>query len=652
MLDESYIDEEILLDEEEKNDIKSFPKINATKEDIIEAIKLCLKVSPLINASNTLINSVYSILSSLYIDDKKYVIIEAPTGSGKTIIGFVVYFCTLYLQQKFENNLIPGEPKQEPFSSLTYFLTSSKMLQEQIDSDLDRFDFRNHISMLKGTINYNCIDATTQEIKNQKRKAIGGNFVDLTKVSVKYSDRSCIGMNMAERESYFPHCNSICPYQLARSEASEKSCSVLNYAYFLNVLRSDFNPFFGIRYLTIADEAHLIPDIVCNIFNYEFTQYLCNRILKVLQELNFAYGAQYIDEVREKLTPCFKFFQTEFENNSKQNAIKVLSHFAALEDFEKVFFKLKLLKPEILNTHKVQLGKIDETLKAILLWFDSMNKLITERPEDVYYESELIAHDKVSDQKVYKHIVKDLSEAEMVKKFFLSKLNKGIFMSATLGNIDEYAELMGIPKNEYSGFRLKSTFDFSKSPISITKSGWLNYANFDKNIDKVLMDAIKICENTHPKEKGIIHTSTFKICDLLKQKIQPGIVKDVERYLFYKTSEEKENCVKKLMNSTTPYIIIGPSLYEGLDLKDDKGRFNILIKAPYAQLSPYIKKKIERFPFWYNRNVLEKIVQAIGRTNRSVKDYSKVYLLDSCFDKIIYDCNDNITNRIVYKSIY
>ena len=126
MLDESYIDEEILLDEEEKNDIKSFPKINATKEDIIEAIKLCLKVSPLINASNTLINSVYSILSSLYIDDKKYVIIEAPTGSGKTIIGFVVYFCTLYLQQKFENNLIPGEPKQEPFSSLTYFLTSSK----------------------------------------------------------------------------------------------------------------------------------------------------------------------------------------------------------------------------------------------------------------------------------------------------------------------------------------------------------------------------------------------------------------------------------------------------------------------------------------------------------------------------------------------
>ena len=71
-----------------------------TQEDIVEAIKACLKVSPLINPSNSLINTVYTVLKSMFLEDKKYVILEAPTGSGKTIIGFMTFFCVQYLQTK------------------------------------------------------------------------------------------------------------------------------------------------------------------------------------------------------------------------------------------------------------------------------------------------------------------------------------------------------------------------------------------------------------------------------------------------------------------------------------------------------------------------------------------------------------------------
>ena len=95
-----------------------------------------------------------------------------------------------------------------------------------------------------------------------------------------------------------------------------------------------------------------------------------------------------------------------------------------------------------------------------------------------------------------------------------------------------------------------------------------------------------------------------------------------------------------------PFVIIGPSLYEGIDLKDDFGRFNILIKVPYAGLDDYIREKMKRYPFWYKRNTLQKITQAIGRTNRSVNDYSKVYLLDNCFEMLIWELPDYIINRL------
>lgn len=641
MIDESVLDQDMLdtgiLDYVEPEKDLHYNIRNVEQKDIIEAVKACLKVSDLIQPNKSLVNSVFAILTTLYLEDKKYAIIEAPTGSGKTIIGFMVYFCTQYLhyrcEQKDQLNSIakPGEP----LKNVAYFLTSAKMLQEQIDKDLDRFTFRDYISMVKGVDNYECIDAT----KKAKHMLAPGE-------KIKYSERSCIGMVKKDRQIIYSHCDNICSYQLARLEASEKSCTVLNYAYFLNVLKGEFNPFFAKRFLTIADEAHLIPDIVCNIFNYEFTQYIINRAFKILNEIEFTYGDKDMLDMKSSLMICFKVF-----NEPLNRLSEVMDYLNNLKIFYDKFIELEKVKPEVLNTHKITIYKLIESLKSILESIESINDLIINRPEDIYFESEEVAFEKITGAKVYKHIVKDLSEAEMVRKYFLTKVNKCVFMSATLGDVDEYAKMMGMAENEYGGLRLPSSFNFETSPVYLCRSGWLNYANFENNIDKILMDTLKICESYHPNEKGIVHTSTFKICQLLQTKVNNKLVKSPDRYLFYKTAEEKENCVKLMMNSQIPYVIIGPSLYEGLDLKDDAGRFNILMKVPYSGLSDYVKKKMERFPFWYRRNVLEKITQAVGRTNRHVNDYSTTYLLDSSFDKIIYDTNQIIVDRLQFKTI-
>jgi Rad3-related DNA helicase len=622
---------------------KEFEKItinNVTQTDIVEAIKSCLKISSLISPSQSLVNSVYSILKALFLDNKKYVILEAPTGSGKTIIGFMTYFCIQYLFRKkmYEDDVI--DVRHEPVKGLAYSLTSAKMLQEQIDKDLDRFDFRDYIVMLKGVANYDCISETE---KLKEPFEIGKDNKPITRVS--YADRPCKGMPKKDREVRFSECDFRCPYQLARYEASEKACTVLNYAYFLNVMRAEFKPFFNERLITFADEAHLVPEIVCQIFNFEFNQYLLNQLIKLVQEIEMNLGSNGLEELKEIIMKSFKYFKEPL--NRVSTIIEYFNNIALCRPIIS-----HLIKNPGFIQYDIQLNKNLERVDELLMGYNDFKNLIENRPIDVYFESLVVAEDKTTNSKVYKHIVRDLDESELVRKNFLSKLNKCVFMSATLGDMDEYATMMGMEKDEYVALRLPSSFDYSKSPIYMCKSTFLNYANFEKNIDKAIMDTLKICNEMHSKEKGIIHTSTFKICNLIKDKINMGLVPDRNRFLFYQNAEEKQKMVELMKQSSKPYVIIGPSLYEGLDLKDAEGRFNILLKVPYSGIDDYVRQKMNRFPFWYNRVTLEKITQAIGRTNRHTNDYSTVYLIDACFDKVINSCNESIRSRIQYKTIY
>lgn len=606
------------------------------KEDIIEAIQKCLKVSDLINPSKELVSAVYNILMKFFVEDKRYVILEAPTGSGKTIIGFMLFFCTQYLESKSKGDNVEefDDGRIDKLSPIAYYLTSAKVLQEQIENDLDRFDFHKYINILKGQSNYDCLLA----IKNHEERT-------------SYTDRPCIGTTYEQRlypdSDNYCEFNTVCPYFVARNIASESPCAVMNYAYFLNFFRMETPFYFMPRMLTICDEAHLVPDIVCNIFNYEITPHFAQKVTKLVYNIETTFGQDRVGSLKVAVSKLFYLFKFPL---SKVNHENVLNY---IDNYGLVYRQLKALQNDsMLNSvFKLEIKRLVEQSERFLETTNDLDKLIHERFSDVYFESEKFIDNKSMDIEMYKHTIKDLSEADLVQKNFIKSVEKCLFMSATIGDVDEFAELMGFKKDEYIGMKMRSTFDFSDSPIYLCDSAYLNYKNFSNNIDKVIMDAIKISDEFHPREKGIIHTSTFNICNLFKQKIRL-LSPTPDRYLFYQTADEKEKQIELLKNSTQPFVIVGPSLYEGIDLKDEQGRFNILIKVPYSSLTGYTKEKSERFPFWYNRQTLEKIVQAIGRTNRHKKDYSKTYLLDSLFGKIIFDCDDVITDRLETRKIY
>jgi Rad3-related DNA helicase len=76
------------------------------------------------------------------------------------------------------------------------------------------------------------------------------------------------------------------------------------------------------------------------------------------------------------------------------------------------------------------------------------------------------------------------------------------------------------------------------------------------------------------------------------------------------------------------------------------------VKAPYAALDNYTKQKIKRYPFYYERETLEKLQQAIGRTNRNKDDWSITYMMDSMLNNLVWKLPNYITSRVKNKKLY
>ena len=74
----------------------------------------------------------------------------------------------------------------------------------------------------------------------------------------------------------------------------------------------------------------------------------------------------------------------------------------------------------------------------------------------------------------------------------------------------------------------------------------------------------------------------------------------------------------------------------GLDLKDDKSRFQIFFKVPYPSLNdPLVKAKMSAFADWYDWKTGISIQQGAGRSIRSKDDWAITYILDACFRSLI-----------------
>lgn len=203
-----------------------------------------------------------------------------------------------------------------------------------------------------------------------------------------------------------------------------------------------------------------------------------------------------------------------------------------------------------------------------------------------------------------------------------------ILMSATIIDHKNFCKALGIDSYKY--IEIDSSFDPKNAPIHVNTKLKLSYNNLKQNLPKIKKQIEEIC-NHHKSEKGLIHTHTNTITGFLKQQLKG------DRFLYREPGVNNEALLNQHYNTDSPTVIVSPSMSHGVDLKDDRARFQIIVKAPYLPMKDKrIEKLIKSDTQWYINKMLSALIQACGRGVRSSQDHCVTYILDgSIIDKII-----------------
>lgn len=493
--------------------------------------------------------------------DKRYIIIEAETGVGKSAVA--VTAC------KDGNK--------------GYIVTSTKQLQNQYMSDF----YNQSITSVKGRNNYRCY------------------FEDRLTCNNGY----CLINHKQSTECKKEH---LCPYYNARNRGLKSDIFLTSYKYFLKA--TDNPNTFLPRGTVVFDECHLLESILVESFEITLS-------LKDLDnKYNILDSAELQDAVRLSNTSVLKDGYTK-ENEEWINKIYNLLNYKKNIKFEEIKEQLGIVgDPETLteeemdliieeNDDYVQIDRLCRQIKGFLVSKNINEDWIIEPLEDGLLLTPLNV------QYIFKNEIEKMAK------------NRIIFMSATILDIKGFIKTFGLDEDDCLVIRCESDFDPDKSPIYTLQNCSTNYNALkdEKNLQKIKDEVEKILEK-HKNEKGIIHTGNSTISKYLKDNIKGD-------RLLVRYDNIQNNDIINFHNSTKkPTVLVSSSLNEGVDLKNDLSRFQIIVKLPFLSLADSrtkVKKDIDNN--WYLAETFKKFVQQCGRSTRNSEDYSVTYVLDNKF---------------------
>jgi Rad3-related DNA helicase len=205
----------------------------------------------------------------------------------------------------------------------------------------------------------------------------------------------------------------------------------------------------------------------------------------------------------------------------------------------------------------------------------------------------------------------------------LFRLGKRVLlMSATVIRPDIFAQSLGIPEEQRACLTIPTPFPVENRPIMPFPIGSMSSDNIETTLPK-MAQAVKEILKEHKGDKGIVHCHSFRVANYLRKHVK-------DKRLIFHDSHDREEALKKHLTSKEPTVLVSPSMAEGVDLRDDLARFQILMKVPYPSLGDkLVRKRMHRWSWWYPMQTVKTIVQAVGRAIRSETDHAATYILDA-----------------------
>jgi ATP-dependent DNA helicase DinG len=228
-----------------------------------------------------------------------------------------------------------------------------------------------------------------------------------------------------------------------------------------------------------------------------------------------------------------------------------------------------------------------------------------------------------------------------VSGYFDTILDKGsvsLFMSATILSKDHLCKTTGLDPEKVKFIRVEdSDFPVKNRPIHLMNVAWLSAKTINMSMPKIAQ-AVDNIMSIHSKEKGIIHTTSYSQLQFIRDNISK---ENANRLIETSSSLDRTKVLQKHYESEKQTVLISPSLHLGVDLKDDLSRFQVIVKVPFPDLTDKkIAAKKERDPMWYTWNTVLRLVQAYGRSVRSIDDYATTYILDGNASYLLRNAKD------------
>lgn len=464
-----------------------------------------------------------------------------------------------------------------------HILTPRKSLQDQYGDDFQKED----VALMKGRSGYPCTFNSSENPEYKKvirlineQKPLSSELISSPYscatgpcISSRGAYKGCVGLNPDGTVE------NPCPYSVAGEVAQRSKIVVHNFHSF--IYQTKFGDKFHQRPLLIIDEAHEIEGI------------------------------------------CRGFSERKIVLPLRKNEIELPTGYTLLEEWADWFLKYGELFSEVVSA-TADVSEREEFLNALQSLIDF---------------SELFGEDFVTDiqeieagkEKHTRFVFTPVKVGATANSLLFNYGERRLLLSGTVYSKSTFCKNIGLNDSETLFIQIPSSFPVENRPIYCRSDLQVDtsFAKWDENF-KEMTSIMKSIMTTFDDVKGIIHTPSYNASLQIY-----NALKDTGRIMWH-TKDDLSVQLQRFYDSTEPKVFLSPSCYQGVDFKEDRARFQIIVRVPNPSTQDAFidYQRQSNFP-WYNYQALITFGQQIGRVVRSETDEGSTILLDSRFHSFL-----------------
>lgn len=578
------------------------------------------------------------------LDQRRHIVIESGTGTGKTIVSLagalehskprgkkIVYVTRTISQSDQVMDELKAINTLKPVSGIT--LTGRGKSCPLLSSRTDFHDLSpNVLSMM-------CSD---HKQKSLQGKPGGCPYFDQVSRKSGLVEQYCKD-NFPKSEELDVYCKNmkVCPYEAKKALLKDFDVVVAPYIHVIepdirdNLLQNlDSDPK-GIT--LVVDEAHNLMDAVREQESFTMTDRLIGSArdeANMVKKLQVCEGVD-IKDLMKAVVNALKALSTKHIPFGKTDALLPKD---ALEDFLCQTLDIPM---DDLNTAVSNTVEYGEKLREATADADASSSPLLEL-------SELLERWIRAPADRYVKIVSTGTRGASLKAScidpsdivrFMNSLDGAVHMSGTLRPLDQYAKVMGLPKNSVPR-TYPSPFPKENLKVVYAKGVSTKYSRLksDPNMmPRIERTIVQLCNTV---DKNIL---VFFPSYRLMREARPYMEETLSKPLYWEESGRQRATMASLARFRNGrngvfFCVMGGSVAEGMDFPGEELCFAIIVGIPYPPPSLENKAMADLFDAKYGRGTgwkytsqipaVRKMRQAIGRLIRTETDRGMAVILD------------------------